>query len=60
MTYSDVMNMPTYERRFFIDSFKREMNRQKEHIEEMKSSGSGNEKGSRQTKVSGTDVKKYG
>ena len=61
MSYSDVWKMPTYERRFFIDAFKKEMNRQQEHIEELKAqSKTTGAKGTRQTRVSGEAVKKYG
>jgi len=53
--------MPTYERRFFIDAFKKEMTRQQEHIEDIRAKQSNaNAKGTRTSTVSGEAVKKFG
>ena len=58
MSYSDVLAMPTYERRFFIGLLTRDVTRREEQMEEMrnqaKASGG---KGTRQTRVSGQALK---
>lgn len=56
MDYSDVMVMPTYERRFYIDMFKREMEMKREQIEEAKNGASGG-RGQRTTRISGMNLK---
>lgn len=57
-TYSDVLAMPTYERRFFIGLLTRENQKREEQIEQMnEESKSKGAKGSRQTKVSGNALK---
>jgi hypothetical protein len=53
MSYTDLMRMPTYERRFFMNEF---MNK-KEKKEETRTVSTG--KGSRTTKVSGESVKQF-
>lgn len=57
-TYSDVMNMPIYERRFFLGLLTKEASEKQAKFEEMKeqakTSGS---KGSRTTRVSGANLK---
>ncbi len=50
MTYTDVWNMPTYERRFFIETFTKEMTKQREEMDKMKSSSA---RGTRTTKIMG-------
>ncbi len=58
VTYSDVLAMPTYERRFFIGQLTRDVIQREEHIEKMreqqKTQGT---KGSRSTRVSGEALK---
>jgi hypothetical protein len=57
ISYGDLMTMPTYERRFYIDMFKNEMEMRKEHIEEAKNNAKSGGKGSRSSKVSGEALK---
>jgi hypothetical protein len=57
MSYTDVMKMPTYERRLFINIFKREMDNRQEQMENVKNSNSG--KGKRTRRITGDEVKKY-
>ena len=60
MSYSDVMSMPTYERRFFIRIFTEQLEDQKERVEEQqKNATTSNGKGNRVTRISGDSVKKY-
>lgn len=60
MSYSDVMAMPTYERRFFIRIFTDQIEKEKERIEEAKKNTTTNGKGRRVTKISGKEsVAKY-
>ena len=60
MSYSDVMNMPTYERRFFIRIFTEQLEDQKERVEEQqKNATASNGKGKRVTRISGDAVKNY-
>lgn len=58
MSYSDVLAMPTYERRFFLGQKTREFEKKEEQMEKNKeqqqSKGS---KGSRTTRVSGNALK---
>jgi hypothetical protein len=58
MTYSDVMAMPTYERRYYLGMLTKEFERKEEAIEEAKeqTTTSGG-KGSRTSKVSGQQLK---
>jgi hypothetical protein len=60
MTYSDVMNMPTYERRFFIRTYTEQIEKHKEQIEESeKNKITNTKKGERIRRVSGNSVKDY-
>lgn len=52
-TYNDVLEMPTYIRRFFIESLKYENQARKEKIDEVKSTG----KGTRSKTISGETLK---
>lgn len=56
--YSDILAMPTYERRFFLSMLVRDREKHEEQVEQMseenKNKGA---KGSRQTKVSGNALK---
>ncbi len=58
MTYSDVMAMPTYERRYYLGMLTKDFERKQEQIEEQKEqqTTSGG-KGSRTSKVSGQQLK---
>ena len=58
MTYSDVMVMPTYERRYYLGMLTKDFERRQEQIEEQKEqqTTSGG-KGSRTSKVSGQQLK---
>jgi hypothetical protein len=59
-TYNDAMNIPTYERRFFIDTLRRENTMQKEKMQEARDSQSSQTgKGKRTRKISGNAVKEY-
>jgi len=55
MSYGDVMNMPVYERRFFINMFKMEMENRRERVEEAGNNVNG--KGRRSKKISGEALK---
>jgi hypothetical protein len=58
MSYSDVLAMPTYERRFFLGQKTREFEKQEEHMEKSKEKQqSKNSRGSRTTRVSGEALK---
>ena len=58
MSYSDVLAMPTYERRFFLGQKTRELVKQEEQMEKSKEQQqSKNSKGSRTTRVSGEALK---
>jgi hypothetical protein len=58
MTYSDVMSMPTYERRFFIGQKTRDMTKQEEQMQKLREQqDSRNAKGSRTKKISGDALK---
>jgi len=58
MSYSDIMLMPTYERRFFLGLLSKDAREREEQAEEMKQQAvSKNSKGSRTTKVSGEALK---
>ena len=56
--YSDVLAMPTYERRYFLGLLTRDVKHREEQMEEMKNKSKSNgSKGSRQTRVSGEALK---
>ena len=58
ISYTEIMLMPTYERRFFINVFTEQIERQKEIAEEQpKTVITG--KGERVTRVSGSAVRNY-
>ena len=58
MTYSDVLAMPTYERRFFLGQKTRELVKKEEQMEKSnEQQQSKNSKGSRTTRVSGEALK---
>lgn len=60
MTYSDILSMPTYERRFFLGLLTKDIVKKEEHIEEMREkakSSTSTSKGSRTTRVSGAQLK---
>jgi len=56
LPYSDVLNIPTYERRYFLTSFINENQKRQEQMEEQNSTTS-NGNGKRTTKVSGQQLK---
>jgi hypothetical protein len=57
-TYSDVLSMPVYERRFFLGLLTKEVHERQEKIEEMKEkSTTSNGNGKRTTRVSGAQLK---
>jgi hypothetical protein len=56
MSYTDVLSMPVYERRFYLTTFIQENEKQKEKIETQQVN-SNNSKGKRTTKVSGDMLK---
>lgn len=57
ISYSDIMSMPVYERRFYIEMFKDEMEIKKEKMEEITKNRSSGSKGTRTTTVSGEQLK---
>lgn len=58
MSYSDILSMPTYERRFFIGMLTKSVVEKQEQMEAMKEQATtNNSKGSRTTRVSGTALK---
>ena len=57
MSYSDVMSMPVYERRFFIEMFREEMETQKERMDEASKNRSSGGKGTRSKTISGDALK---
>ena len=58
VNYSDVLAMPTYERRFFLSLLTKELREQEEKMEEMKNQNSNkNAKGNRSTTISGEALK---
>ena len=58
MSYSDILSMPTYERRFFLGLLTKDAREREEKLEEMKEQAkTKGSKGSRQTRVSGTALK---
>ena len=56
MSYSDVLSMPVYERRFYLTSFIQENEKKREQIENQQMNSS-NSKGTRTTKISGAQLK---
>jgi hypothetical protein len=58
-SYIDVMTMPVYERRFFINMLLKQHEKEQEYIEENKNNGTNNSnaKGNRKTKISGDALK---
>lgn len=57
ITYSDVLAMPIYERRYFLNLKSRDINKQKEHYKEQTQTAKSNSKGNRTTTVSGDALK---
>jgi hypothetical protein len=59
VTYSDVMAMPTYERRFFLGLLTKDAREREEKTEEMRQNyqNNNNSKGSRSTRISGGQLK---
>lgn len=58
ITYSDVLNMPTHERRFFIGRLTKDSELKQEQYEKMKEEQTNkNAKGSRSTRLSGDALK---
>lgn len=58
MTYTDVLSMPTYERRFFIGQLTREAAKREEQMERAREqSQANNGKGSRTKRISGDALK---
>jgi len=55
-SYSDVLAMPSYERRFFLTLLMKQANEKQEHIENMQKKQTSS-KGNRQTTVSGDALK---
>jgi hypothetical protein len=56
ISYSDILSMPVYERRFFLTTFINETEKRNEQMEaEQSTTSSGN--GKRTTKVSGSQLK---
>lgn len=57
-SYSDILTMPTYQRRFFLGLLTKDRAETQEHIEKMKEkSQTKTGKGTRQTRVSGSALK---
>ena len=56
-TYSDVLELPVYERRFFLSLKSRDVNKQKEHQEVQTKTVKTNSKGNRTSTVSGDALK---
>ena len=59
MSYGDVMKMPTYERRLFINMFRKEMDARQEQLENERNNAKPSGKGSRKRRITGDAVKKY-
>lgn len=55
-SYTDVLALPVYERRFFLSLKARDISKQKEHIETT-SNAQSNSKGNRTTNISGENLK---
>lgn len=56
-TYSDVLALPVYERRFFLSLKSRDVSKQKEQQEEQTKAAKSNSKGNRSSTVSGDALK---
>jgi hypothetical protein len=56
LSYSDVLSMPVYERRFYLTSFVQENEKKREQVENQQMN-SNNSKGTRTTKISGEQLK---
>jgi len=56
-TYSDVLALPVYERRFFLSLKAKDISKQKEHQEEQTKTAKSNSKGNRTSTVSGDALK---
>ena len=56
-TYSDVLALPVYERRFFLSLKSKDISKQKEHYEEQNQAVKSNSKGNRTSTVSGDALK---
>ena len=57
MSYSDVMNMPAYERRFFLGLLTKDAVEKQERYENMEVNKQTNSKGQRTTTISGDQLK---
>jgi len=58
LTYSDVLSMPVYERRYFLSLLSRDIENKKEYIENAEISNQNkNAKGNRTSKISGEALK---
>jgi hypothetical protein len=58
MTYTDVLSMPTYERRFFIGQLTRDSVKREEQMEKAREQNQANNgKGSRTKRISGDALK---
>jgi hypothetical protein len=57
MSYSDVMNMPVYERRFFLGLLTKDAVEKQERYENMEVNKQTNSKGQRTTTISGDQLK---
>jgi hypothetical protein len=58
MSYSDVLMMPTYERRFFLGMFTKDLGKKQEQAEQMKEQAKvSNGKGKRSTIIGGSQLK---
>ena len=56
-SYSDIMKMPTYERRLYIELYKSELEERKERLEEAQNNRSSGVKGTRTKTISGQALK---
>lgn len=56
-SYLDVMAMPVYERRFFINILLKQNEKKQEYFEEGQANKNSNAKGNRKTKISGDALK---
>jgi hypothetical protein len=57
MTYSDVLEMPTYERRYFLGLLTKQAREREEQYEERKNNTKSSSKGKRTSTVSGDALK---
>lgn len=55
--YMDVMSMPVYERRFFINILLKQKQQQQEYVENNSNVSNPNAKGNRKSKISGDALK---